>query len=174
MVCVHDDTVDRTTNGRGAIDALTLPEMKLLDAGSWFDAKFRNERIPTFEEVAAAIKQHGRPPVLIAGGQVLFKLASRGTGAFSAEGLLRLFGNPYLLAALALYGFGTVVWIHVPTFDTSMPAKNNRAFRCRSDRNVSGIAGHHHTSGPAVARRRWATRSSTRTDAFRPLVEGIT
>ena len=52
-------------------------------------------------------------PVLIAGGQVLFKLASRSAGAFSAEGLLRLFGNPYLLAALALYGFGTVVWIHV-------------------------------------------------------------
>ena len=66
LVCVHDDTVDRTTNGHGAIDALTLPELKKLDAGTWFDAKFQGERIPTFEEVAAAIKQHSRLPVLIA------------------------------------------------------------------------------------------------------------
>ena len=66
LVCVHDDTVDRTTNGRGAVDALTLPQLKKLDAGAWFDVKLQGERIPTFEEVAAAIKQHSRLPVLIA------------------------------------------------------------------------------------------------------------
>lgn len=52
-------------------------------------------------------------PILIAAGQVLFKLASRRAGSFDADGILQLARNPYLLAALALYGFGTVVWVHV-------------------------------------------------------------
>ena len=66
LVCVHDDTVDRTTNGHGAINALTLPELKKLDAGAWFSSKFQGERIPTFEEVAMVIKQHSNLPILIA------------------------------------------------------------------------------------------------------------
>lgn len=52
-------------------------------------------------------------PILIAAGQVLFKLASRRAGNFDANGILQLATNSYLLAALALYGFGTVVWVHV-------------------------------------------------------------
>ncbi len=46
VVVIHDDTVDRTTNGRGAVAELTLAELKSLDAG-------RGERIPTLEEVFA-------------------------------------------------------------------------------------------------------------------------
>ncbi len=52
-------------------------------------------------------------PALIAGGQVLFKLASRRTGDFDMTGLLHLAFNPFLLLALVLYGFGTIVWIYV-------------------------------------------------------------
>lgn len=52
-------------------------------------------------------------PLLIAAGQVLFKLASRRVGGLDAEGLLQLAKNPFLLAALALYGFGTIVWVYV-------------------------------------------------------------
>lgn len=47
VVVIHDDTVDRTTNGRGAVSGLTLAELKALDAG-------RGERIPTLEEVFGA------------------------------------------------------------------------------------------------------------------------
>ncbi|MFZ0660658.1 MAG: glycerophosphodiester phosphodiesterase family protein [Candidatus Binataceae bacterium] len=46
VVVIHDDTVDRTTDGRGAVAELTLAELKSLDAG-------RGERIPTLEEVFA-------------------------------------------------------------------------------------------------------------------------
>lgn len=49
-VVIHDMTVDRTTNGSGPVDTLTLAEVRKLDAGSWFDASFRRERIPTLEE----------------------------------------------------------------------------------------------------------------------------
>ena len=52
-------------------------------------------------------------PALIALGQILFKLASRGAGDADAAGLLALARNPYLLAALAIYGLGTLLWIYV-------------------------------------------------------------
>jgi len=49
-VVLHDDTVDRTTDGRGAVASLTLAALKRLDAGAWFSPRFRGERIPTLEE----------------------------------------------------------------------------------------------------------------------------
>jgi undecaprenyl phosphate-alpha-L-ara4N flippase subunit ArnE len=52
-------------------------------------------------------------PFLIAAGQVLFKLTSASTGGLDVRGLAGLALNPLFLAALALYGFGTVVWIFV-------------------------------------------------------------
>ncbi|WP_245408824.1 transporter [Rhizobium wuzhouense] len=52
-------------------------------------------------------------PLMIAMGQVLFKFASQTTGTFSLASLITLAVNPVFIAALALYGFGTVVWIYV-------------------------------------------------------------
>jgi drug/metabolite transporter (DMT)-like permease len=52
-------------------------------------------------------------PLLIAVGQVLFKLTSGSTGDFSPRGLFDLMLNPLLIAALALYGAGTIAWIFV-------------------------------------------------------------
>ena len=50
-VVIHDATVDRTTNGSGEVGSMTLGEIKKLDAGSWYDPKFKSERIPTLGEV---------------------------------------------------------------------------------------------------------------------------
>ncbi|NLS01943.1 transporter [Rhizobium sp. P32RR-XVIII] len=52
-------------------------------------------------------------PLLIASGQVLFKLTSATAGELSARNILALLLNPVLLAALLLYGLGTVIWIYV-------------------------------------------------------------
>jgi glycerophosphoryl diester phosphodiesterase len=51
LVILHDQTLDRTTNGTGKIGSKTLVEVRGLDAGSWFDAKYRSERVPTLREV---------------------------------------------------------------------------------------------------------------------------
>ncbi len=66
LVCVHDGTVNRTTDGSGAVGRLTLHEMKKLDAGGWFSPAFRGERIPTWEEVLAEVAKHPESNVLIA------------------------------------------------------------------------------------------------------------
>ncbi|SFM30635.1 glycerophosphoryl diester phosphodiesterase [Paenibacillus sp. 1_12] len=51
IVVIHDKTIDRTTNGRGAVAELTLAELKCYDAGSWFHEKYKGEQIPTLAEV---------------------------------------------------------------------------------------------------------------------------
>jgi glycerophosphoryl diester phosphodiesterase len=51
VVIIHDRMVDRTTNGHGRVNQMTLAELKRLDAGAWFDEKFQDERIPTLDEV---------------------------------------------------------------------------------------------------------------------------
>jgi glycerophosphoryl diester phosphodiesterase len=63
VVVMHDATVDRTTNGAGKIADLTLAELRQLDAGSWFDPRFRQERVPTLEEVLALV--NGKKKLLI-------------------------------------------------------------------------------------------------------------
>lgn len=51
VVVMHDEHVDRTTNGSGPLRSFTLEQVRRLDAGSWFDAAFRGETIPTLHEV---------------------------------------------------------------------------------------------------------------------------
>ena len=53
LVLMHDATVDRTTDGKGPISAMTLAEARSLDAGRWFDRKFAGTRVPTLDEVLA-------------------------------------------------------------------------------------------------------------------------
>lgn len=58
LVAIHDATVNRTTNGQGAVHDLTLAELRRLDAGSWFGSEFAGERIPTIEEILDFAKKH--------------------------------------------------------------------------------------------------------------------
>jgi glycerophosphoryl diester phosphodiesterase len=51
LVVIHDDTLDRTTNGSGPVSNHTLGALRELDAGSWFGAAFAGERVPTFDDV---------------------------------------------------------------------------------------------------------------------------
>ena len=51
VAVIHDRRVDRTTSGKGPIGTLTLAETKELDAGSWFDPRFKSARVSTLDEV---------------------------------------------------------------------------------------------------------------------------
>lgn len=51
LVVIHDETIDRTTNGHGAIQDLTLAQIKSVSAGEWFGESFKDEKIPTLQEV---------------------------------------------------------------------------------------------------------------------------
>ena len=67
LVIVHDDSVQRTTNGDSrSVRDLTLAELKQLDAGSWFDHVFSGERIPTLEETLSLVARRKRGRTIIA------------------------------------------------------------------------------------------------------------
>jgi glycerophosphoryl diester phosphodiesterase len=51
LVVMHDDRVNRTTDGKGAIAAMTFAEIRELDAGRWFSPDFSGEQVPTLDEV---------------------------------------------------------------------------------------------------------------------------
>lgn len=51
LVVIHDQTLDRSTDGQGPVHARSVPELKQLDAGRWFDERFTGQRIPTLAEV---------------------------------------------------------------------------------------------------------------------------
>jgi glycerophosphoryl diester phosphodiesterase len=56
IVVFHDETLERTTNGRGEICRFSYKELKKLDAGSWFAERFRGAKIPLLAEVFQLIK----------------------------------------------------------------------------------------------------------------------
>ncbi|GAB3140971.1 hypothetical protein GCM10027290_12760 [Micromonospora sonneratiae] len=56
---LHDGTVDRTTDGAGAIRSLTAAQLKALDAGSWFAPHYTGVRLPTLAEQLADLRTRG-------------------------------------------------------------------------------------------------------------------
>lgn len=54
-VIIHDDTVDRTTNGRGLVAGMTLAEIRALDAGSHLGSHHAGTQIPTLEELIETV-----------------------------------------------------------------------------------------------------------------------
>lgn len=54
-VVIHDQSLERTTNESGNVSSMTVAEIKLLDAGSRFEVRFAEEKIPTLEEVFSAV-----------------------------------------------------------------------------------------------------------------------
>ncbi|MCP5365168.1 MAG: glycerophosphodiester phosphodiesterase [Hyphomicrobiales bacterium] len=58
-VLIHDETLDRTTNGQGAIADVSLEQLRGLDAGAWHSAEFSGEMIPTLEDAVESLSFYG-------------------------------------------------------------------------------------------------------------------
>ena len=58
-ILMHDDTVNRTTDGRGAVATMDFADIRRLDAGNPFGPQFAGERIPTLEETLALVFELG-------------------------------------------------------------------------------------------------------------------
>jgi glycerophosphoryl diester phosphodiesterase len=87
LVVVHDDRLERTTNGRGRVRERTVRELKRLDAGRWFGWRFRGQRIQTLPEVLERFRDRvGFVVALRAGSDVYPGIEER------ALGLLHLYG----------------------------------------------------------------------------------
>ena len=142
LVCLHDNSLERTTDveevfpdrhrpadgaqarqtaKRWMLEDFTLAEIKRLDAGAWFDAKFRGTRIPTFAETIDALKGRSglfielKSPERYPGIEklILAELEAKGLGRRGADAktpvLLQSFNAPSLQI---LAGLGTKLPIH--------------------------------------------------------------
>src|ERR1700680_3368268 len=136
FVAIHDATLERTTNGRGAVRDFTLAELRELDAGSWFAAKskakhdsasgaardamsggvgaasFTGERIPTLEEILAFARETG----------VAFYLEIRAEAARGAENVLAgtLVESLNVALAESLHGAQEAARVVVISFDAGL------------------------------------------------------
>jgi glycerophosphoryl diester phosphodiesterase len=75
FVAIHDDSLDRTTNGQGLVHDQALAAIRKLDAGSWFGSEFAGERIPTLEEILEFSKRN----------DVVFYLELKPSGSWGGE-----------------------------------------------------------------------------------------
>lgn len=81
IVVIHDATVDRTTNGSGAVAEQTLAQLRQLDAG-------RGERIPTYQEVLR----------LVSGTGIVLLLDIKKGGVLDRQKVIRMTEDHYAVA----------------------------------------------------------------------------
>jgi glycerophosphoryl diester phosphodiesterase len=58
-ILLHDDDLDRTTNGQGSASLLSLSYLALLDAGGWHSARYAGEPVPTLQAIARYTQANG-------------------------------------------------------------------------------------------------------------------
>ena len=63
---IHDETVNRTTNGKGNVTQMSLDQVRALDAGRWFHPCYAGLKVPTLEEVFRLVKERRRTAAPIA------------------------------------------------------------------------------------------------------------
>jgi glycerophosphoryl diester phosphodiesterase/membrane-associated phospholipid phosphatase len=131
VVAIHDGTVDRTTDGQGAVRDLTLEELKELDAGWYYEDEegghpFRGEgvEIPTLEEIFEAFE--GTPMVLelkLDGGEGIIQEVIDLVAEHEVQELVTIasFSEAYLQP----------VREQLPDVPTNMPESESTAFYVR-------------------------------------------
>ena len=94
-VVIHDERLDRTTNGTGRVNEVRFDEIRALDAGAWFGQRFAGLRVPSLDELltwagprAIDLMLELKQPVPASGEPRDEELAPAALGAVRARGLL--------------------------------------------------------------------------------------
>jgi len=106
-VLMHDASVDRTTDGTGAVSGYTVAQLKALDAGSWFDPAFAGEQVPTLAEALQAAAGRGR---------LLLDVKITGMGAAINQALIDAGGD-----ATAIWPWPGDSGSYAPDFQANIP-----------------------------------------------------
>jgi glycerophosphoryl diester phosphodiesterase len=114
-VVIHDETLDRTTDGYGPVAMRDLSQIRQLDAGSWFAREYLGEQIPTLESVLNVFGGHLRLNLEVKdaeAGKALLELLGRYPSAdvvvssFNYESLRALRDEDSTLALAVLFDSG--------------------------------------------------------------------
>jgi len=101
LVIIHDDTLNRTTTGKGAVLNHSLADLRVLDAGAWFSPQFAGEKIPTLETVVRTLKSRLAFNIEIKADPK----ANQGQRRMLAEGVSRLIADQKIAAQTVVSSF---------------------------------------------------------------------
>lgn len=73
LIVIHDEDVDRTSNGKGKVSELNYSQIKTFDAGSWKSEVYTGERIPTLKDALTALKNTGCKAVIELKSEGIFR-----------------------------------------------------------------------------------------------------
>jgi glycerophosphoryl diester phosphodiesterase len=110
VVVMHDDTVDRTTDGHGPVADYSLAELRRLDAGAWFGTAFAGQRVPTFADVLARYR-----------GRVHVHTEIKGRTAHLAQRTVDLVRQFNMTAQVTMTSFQQVPLQEVRTYAPELP-----------------------------------------------------
>ncbi|HQP99276.1 MAG TPA: glycerophosphodiester phosphodiesterase family protein [bacterium] len=57
QVSIHDHTLERTTNGTGAVSDIRFEDLRKLSAGAWFGAAYADQKVPTIDEICELLNE---------------------------------------------------------------------------------------------------------------------
>ncbi|HZG77365.1 MAG TPA: glycerophosphodiester phosphodiesterase family protein [Paenibacillus sp.] len=106
IVVIHDDTVDRTTNGTGKVSEYRLSELKQLDAGGWFGNVYEGLKVPTFRELCDLIAPY--PEVLLN-----VEIKPSGDAKETADGAVAMLRNYGYLSRCVFTSFDADIVAHL-------------------------------------------------------------
>jgi len=72
VICIHDDTIDRTTDGKGDVKDLSFSQIRKFSAGIKFSEKFKDEKIPLLDEVIKLVKDSATLVIEIKDGDEIY------------------------------------------------------------------------------------------------------
>jgi glycerophosphoryl diester phosphodiesterase len=139
LVIMHDATVDRTTSGSGAVEELTLAELRALDAGL-------GEQVPTWAEAVAAIDVRFQAEVKVEAAVPLLAQSLKSDRALAERTLVTSFHPEILLAVREAFPDVTTGHIFGRTPDTAEIITRTRA--AGATWSLCGIAGLSVTAWP--------------------------
>jgi glycerophosphoryl diester phosphodiesterase len=172
-VLIHDETVDRTTDGTGEVSRLALAELQRLDAGArQFEGRFSGEKIPSLAETLDLVK-----------GRALMVLEVKQPGI--EEALLKVVGDLGALDWCVVHSFYPQIVATARQMEPRLPASLltvtpddwGRFFEFALSLNAQGVAVLHDAVDAALARRArlrnlsLSTWTANETEDMRRLIE---
>lgn len=116
VIVFHDETLERTTNGKGLVKDAPYRYLETLDAGSWFSSQFEGEKIPTLREAIGYLMQ------LSMGANIELK-ARKGSEALLVNQVLQIITEEWqtILTAPLLSSFSLTALEYIKKQNSHLP-----------------------------------------------------
>jgi len=125
VVVIHDATLERTTDGTGPVAARTLAEIRRLDAGSWFDARVADERVPRLAEILDLCR--GRAPLNV---EIKAEAVDERVAGGASELVIRTVHDHRMADAVLLSSFDPRALLQARQVDPDIPRAALLGSRC--------------------------------------------